>query len=167
MDQSDIDNFFLYNNLSNKIPVKAKRRHVLIFTYVPLHFTRCCVLIYFSICLFLAILWYVFYHGDNIENMWQLIFAFVDYFQPVKIMRTNTACCIIIFMLLSMYTLYKTYEVIIFTKNKRTTPKRCLGCNMESLVLLLLLILSMSKTLVDSPHYLRMTVIRRRCHPKT
>ena len=165
MDQSDIDNFFLYNNLSNKIPVKAK--NVLIFTYVPLHFTRYCVLIYFLICLFLAIWWYVFYHGDNIENMWQLIFAFVDYFQPVKIMRTNTACCIIIFMLLSMYTLYKTYEVIIFTKNKRTTPKRCLGCNMESLVLLLLLILSMSKTLVDSPHYLRMTVIRRRCHPKT
>ena len=139
----------------------------MIFTYVPLHFTGCCVLIYFLICLFLAILWYVFYHRDNIKNMWQLIFAFVDYFQPVKIMRTNTACCIIIFMLLSMYTLYKTYEVIIFTKNKRTTPKRCLGCNMESLVLLLLLILSMSKTLVDSPHYLRMTVIRRRCHPKT
>ena len=150
-----------------KYQQQVKAKNVLIFTYVPLHFTGCCVLIYFLICPFLVILWYVFYHGDNIKNMWQLIFAFVDYFQPVKIMRTNTACCIIIFMLLSMYTLYKTYEVIIFTKNKRTTPKRCLGCNMESLVLLLLLILSMSKTLVDSPHYLRMTVIRRRCHPKT
>ena len=46
--------------------------------------------------------------------------AFVDYFQPVKIMRTNTVCSIIIFMLVSMYTLYKTHKVI-FRKHKITT----------------------------------------------